>query len=253
MKSAHKADLAALVVAGVVSGLLPAQAADLGYGSVKDGRSGPSPGAAVSPCYVRADVGRSWLQDPSSDYAGNFDPTMRAQVLRDVWFAEAGVGCGSGSRGFRGEVTLGIREAADFKGNYTAAGPVAGQLSTDITTYTSMFNLYYDLGNMKGVVPYVGGGIGLAYHDMGNVGGVGGIQRGDDKTSFAWSVMAGFGYQLTDRAILDIGYRYIDLGSASSSFSDGAGPARLNVDDIRAHEFKVGLRYHFGASSNLPR
>jgi opacity protein-like surface antigen len=68
---------------------------------------------------------------------------------------------------------------------------------------------------------------------------------GDDKVSFAWALMAGFGYQLTDRAILDVGYRYIDMGSAQSS---NVGGTRLEVDDMRAHEIKIGLRYHLGSS-----
>jgi opacity protein-like surface antigen len=60
--------------------------------------------------------------------------------------------------------------------------------------------------------------------------------------------MAGVGYQLSDRAVLDFGYRYIDLGKATSERSDTAffvNP-RVVIRDMDAHEFKVGLRYHFG-------
>ena len=120
-----------------------------------------------------------------------------------------------------------------------------------------MFNGYYDFGKHHGFVPYVGAGIGWAYHKMGDVTsdlsgpGCGNcVQFGDEKLSFAWSLMAGVGYQVTDRAILDFGYRYIDLGLARSLHNDsnlGWNP-RLEVDDQRAHEFKVGLRYHFGSS-----
>ena len=34
-----------------------------------------------------------------------------------------------------------------------------------------MFNGYYDLGNINGMVPYVGAGIGFAHHRMGDVQG----------------------------------------------------------------------------------
>jgi hypothetical protein len=37
----------------------------------------------------------------------------------------------------------------------------------------------------------------------------------------------------------------VDLGSAQSS---NAGGTRLEVDDMRAHEIKIGLRYHLGSS-----
>lgn len=224
-----------------------ADAADLGGGSLKDGNWGAPVAGVAGPCYVRADVGQSWSQDPSSHYAGAADPDMGAQSLSNGWFAETGLGCGSGSRGWRGDVTFGLREAKDFSGDYDA-GP--GTLGTDITSYTLMFNGYYDLGNMNGVVPYVGAGVGVAYHSMDDVvNDLGLTSKDGDKASFAWSLMAGVAYQLTQRAILDVGYRYIDLGSAGSSHRDAAGAwaPRLEVDDMRAHEFKIGLRYHFGA------
>jgi opacity protein-like surface antigen len=62
--------------------------------------------------------------------------------------------------------------------------------------------------------------------------------------------MAGVGYQISDKAILDVGYRYIDMGKISSQRSDTAGfvnPA-VKIDDIAAHEVKIGLRYHFGGA-----
>lgn len=230
--------------------------ADLGGGSLKDsGWAGPVVSPA-GPCYFRTDVGYSWSQDPSSEYVGNVDPSMSAQKLSSGWFAEAGLGCGSGSRGWRGEVMLGWRQEKDFGGDYIdfTGAPVDPRLTTSIRSYTTMFNGYYDFGNMNGFVPYVGAGVGFAYHDMGDVRSdlTPGIQFGDDKVSFAWSLMAGFGYQLTDRAILDIGYRYIDLGSARSSHADNAFAwnPRLEIRDMTAHEFKVGLRYHLGYASN---
>ena len=62
--------------------------------------------------------------------------------------------------------------------------------------------------------------------------------------------MAGIGYQISDRAIIDVGYRYLDLGDANSERVDSAGfvNPRVNVDDITSHEIKIGLRYHFGSS-----
>jgi opacity protein-like surface antigen len=230
-----------------------AQAADLGRGSLKDS-SWLAPAQRVAgPCYIRADVGYSWSQAPSSEYVGNVDPSMFAQSLSDGWLAEAGLGCGTGSRGWRGELVFGLREEKDFGGNYTdfSGPPVDPRLTTTIKSYTMMFNGFYDLGNMNGFVPYVGAGVGWAYHKMGDVYSdlTPGIQNGEDKVSFAWALMAGVGYQITERAIIDIGYRYIDLGSARSSHSDNAlaWNPRLEVNDLRAHEIKFGLRYHFGS------
>jgi opacity protein-like surface antigen len=248
-----KAAVITAAMAGA-SALTPAHAADLGGGggSLKDAWVVPAQRVA-GPCYARTDVGYSWSQTPNSQYVGNVDPSMFDQSLSDGWFTEAGLGCGSGSRGWRGELMFGLREEKDFRGGYSNFPcPVPGELSTNIKTYTMMFNGYYDLGNMNGFVPYVGAGLGWAYHKMDDVFSdvTTGIQNGEDKLSFAWSVMAGFGYQLTDRVILDVGYRYIDLGSARSSNIDNvfAPNPRLEVNDMTAHEIKFGVRYHFGSS-----
>ena len=75
--------------------------------------------------------------------------------------------------------------------------------------------------------------------------------EGDESYSFAWSLMAGVGYQLTDRATLDLGYRYIDLGDAESGRVDNAGfvNPKVDIDDLAAHEIKIGLRFSLGESS----
>lgn len=58
--------------------------------------------------------------------------------------------------------------------------------------------------------------------------------------------MAGVGYQISDRAIFDIGYRFIGLGRAATSRKDNFSltPSKLSIDDMTVHEFNVGLRYH---------
>ncbi len=82
-----------------------------------------------------------------------------------------------------------------------------------------MFNAYYDLGNWRGIVPYVGAGVGLAYNQLSetyftqNVFLTNRIE-GDSRLALAWSLMAGIGWQISDRAILDLGYRYMDFGKA---------------------------------------
>ena len=249
---------AALAVAAFT---MPAAAADLGRGSMKDGyipEPPPMPSIA-GPCYLRSDVGYSWSRDPSAEYVGNaVDPVVRTPSLDNGYLFEGGLGCGMGSRGLRAEMMLGARESRKFAGDVDiviAGLPVDPPIHTTLKSYTMMFNGYYDLGKFGGFVPYVGAGIGFAYHKMGDVTidhpASPNPQLGEDKLAFAWSLMAGVGYQLTDRAVLDVGYRYIDMGSARSSHGDVvmAWNPRLEMDDLSAHEFKVGLRYHLGTSN----
>ena len=103
---------------------------------------------------------------------------------------------------------------------------------------------------------FVGAGIGAAYHQLDDIYFTGNPNltnhiHGNNDIAFAWSLMAGVGVQLTDRAVLDVGYRYIDTGSITSQRSDtgfNVNPA-VKFDDLTAHELKVGLRYHFGEAN----
>lgn len=129
-------------------------------------------------------------------------------------------------------------------------------MHTSLKSYTMMVNAYYGLGKFGGFVPYVGAGISAAYHPLDNVYFTGNPActnqiHGNNDLAFAWSLMADVGVQLTDRATLDTGYRYIDMGSISSQRSDtgfNVNPA-VNLDDLSSREIKVGLRYHFGSAN----
>jgi opacity protein-like surface antigen len=290
MTTVLKAQVAAASLALALTATTQAFAADFG-GSIKDNYAPAYASPAVSPCYVRGDFGYSASQDPDVKWPvnngvftdnGNGDSIVTSDEitstfvtdavsnasLENTWLAEGGLGCGSGSRGFRGEITLGYRGDRELEGEpglYDPGPPVGGPepggpgiplddpLHTSIQTYTLMLNVYKDLGNYNRFVPYIGAGIGLAVHDVEDVYFSGNPAltnriEGDRDVSFAWSLMAGVGYQISDRAILDIGYRYIDMGSAQSGRVDTAGftnPA-VKIDDIAAHEVKLGLRYHFG-------
>jgi opacity protein-like surface antigen len=258
MRASISVGLTSVALAASLIATVPATAADLGGyrgGSVKDGYM-PAPMYSAGPCYVRSDVGYSWSRSPTAELVGNgTDPTVRDATLDDGVFFEGGLGCGMGSRGLRGELVFGVRQKRSFDGDVDIViqnVPVDPPIHTSLRTYTMMANGYYDLGKFGGFVPYVGAGIGWAYHKMGDVTiddpSTPNRIFGDDKLSFAWSLMAGVGYQVSERAILDIGYRYIDLGSARATNADSAQAwnPRLEIDDQRAHELKIGLRYHFG-------
>lgn len=299
MKSTLKAGIALTALTSAVAMAGSTFAADLGAprGSIKDGYMEPMPQVTrgpSGPCYFRADVGYSKSTDPSATWAvtesvfggdDNGDGVIDADEIDhnylgngvtplsfdNAWFGEVGAGCGSGSRGLRGEIMLGVHGSKKYDGEPlvynpgpTPGDPVPGYtppadyddpMHTSVKSYTMMFNAYKDLGNYGGLTPYVGAGIGASYNmaeDFYFTGNPNLVNRihGDRDLSFAWALMAGVGYQVSDRAILDFGYRYLDLGSTGSENGDSAGNwnPRVDIDDLTSHEFKVGLRYHFGSS-----
>jgi opacity protein-like surface antigen len=249
----------------------PVHAADLGGyyprgsagGSIKD--SGPAyvpEMRSANPCYVRADVGYGWsgtpklrrsawdTQDPADAtddvYLGNKFTLPKAG---DGMVTDLGIGCGRGDRGFRGEIVMGLRGTRDISG--TGVDHVA--LEGGVRSHTGMVNAYYDFGSFGGFIPYVGAGLGVSYNVLDDVRqNDGGRIDGGKNLSLAWSVMAGVGYKVSERMTLDFGYRYIDMGSVESGgvihcpCGSDAVTNKLRVNDLTAHELKVGIRFHPG-------
>ena len=250
--------LAAATLAAGAFLAVPASAGDLyrGQGSIKDA---PVMMSTAGPCYFRGDVGYSWSTDPSAkftqtDGGGLFVTEAANGTMDNTWLAGVGLGCGSAPRGIRGELMFDWRGDRDVSA--TLAAPLGGIAHTSVQTSTIMFNAYYDLGKWDRVVPYLGAGVGFAHNKTDDVSFTGNTLlnriEGDDKWSLAWSLMAGLGWQISERAVLDIGYRYIDMGNVQSGRVDNTGFAfnpPLRIDDLGAHEFKVGLRYHFGGGA----
>jgi opacity protein-like surface antigen len=286
MTNAIKAGLSLAAIALFAAPVSAADLGGRG-GSMKDGgyRSAPaSEPAYAAPvrgpagnCYFRADTGYSWSKDPSIkwptgdtvlDATGAFvsftqtNEHVSNTSMGNGWLGEAGFGCGSGSHGIRAEFMLGYHGNRKISGEpgtinvFTQGVPPVpapvDPLHTSVKTYTMMFNAYKDLGNFGGITPYVGAGVGLAYNRLSETTftdpNVPNRILGHDDLSLAWSLMAGIGYQLSDRAVLDVGYRYLDMGKVTSDSIDNTRSynPRVRIDDLAAHEIKVGIRYHFG-------
>jgi opacity protein-like surface antigen len=293
MTLSYKAGLATAALA--VAAFAPtAIAGDMNHGggrggSVKDRGQAYEPApmqhlsrGAAGNCYFRGDLGYSVSRDPSVKWAvTNFDRTYNGvdyasstgyvdsnfvyqgdsvvnTSMENGWFGGIGLGCGSGSRGLRGELMLnmhGHRKIDGEPGNFiineiftpvTTPTPYdfKDPLHTSVRSTTAMFNAYYDLGNWGGITPYVGAGVGVAHNQMSEVyftenRFLTNKIQGDSRLSLAWSLNAGIGYQVSD----------MNFGKANSGIIDSAGGTNpvVRIDDMSAHEFKVGLRYHFGA------
>ncbi len=59
-----------------------------------------------------------------------------------------------------------------------------------------------------------------------------------------WALMAGFAYDMGDNVKLDLGYRYINLGSYKIlATASGSGVTTLAKTKAQAHEIRAGFRY----------
>ncbi len=168
----------------------------------------------------------------------------------------------------RADLSLAYRFNMDYEGNanFLSAGAVQ-PVSAKAESFAGMVNLFVDLdgffkpGTLGRFSPYIGGGIGMAHNRLGemtylfpqNPGAhkISIIPSGK-KTDFAFVLAVGTGFALTENLILDIAWRYVDLGRMQT---DPGGmfmntlPSGLAISNIearlKAHGPSLGLRYHF--------
>ena len=203
--------------------------------------------------YLRGDIGAIRHMSPEADATAL---PFAGSLARDSIADTALIGIGIGHRispMLRMDVTLDHRFDARFKGVATAPVFAGGSLLDKgrVQSSTLMLNAYVDLGTWNGVTPYVGAGLGVAQgvlsHHARIIADASGTLTsweriaGDGRDTFAWALMAGFGYEIVPGFTLDLGYRYVGLGSLKSrTYGLGSG---VDLESLGAHEVRMGLRY----------
>lgn len=183
-------------------------------------------------------------------------------------------------------VQINPRFRVDLTGEYrfgsriTATDDVSGELAVPAGTLhantqydgrlsaaVGLLNAYWDIGHWGRFTPYVGAGIGFAHLKVSDVTtsslavftdaatgqhvnqSTSGYADSHSRTNLAWALMAGTSLDLSDRAKLDIGYRYLNLGSGETAESGllvcncGTVGESLKMADIQSHEVRIGIRW----------
>lgn len=217
--------------------------------------------------YIRGDLGYRWSKLRGIEY---------------ITYGGCGFGCVPGEKEFdfgklKGALSFGggvgyqvtkhfrTDLTADywFKSKFNGQTSDAFSVSVDRSSYTAFLllaNAYADLGTYGGFTPYVGAGIGGAHVKWDNLRNtiqpdIDNLHKGAKSWRFAWSLMAGASYCLTNKLSLDGGYRYsrIEGGRmfeerSNTGVSLGAGPGFDRGFNV--HEVRAGLRYNFGGNRN---
>lgn len=100
------------------------------------------------------------------------------------------------------------------------------------TVMALMLNGYYDFMAGHLVSPFLGGGVGYANAELDLLG----VEEDDDV--FAYQVIAGVAFKLSERLKTDLQYRY--FGTEDLEFGDG-----VDVDAVNSHNLMIGLRFGF--------
>lgn len=195
----------------------------------------PGAAAAQSGLYVEGRAGGVILEDADlNDDTGTlaaFGITDLEQSFDPGFLVDGAIGFAHDS-GLRGEVAFGYRQndLDELSGRVGGVSSEAG-VDGDMSAFTTMANVYYDIRFGSRLVPYVGGGLGLAVINFEIEG------EDDDDSVLAWQVGAGVAYEATPNLAVTLGYSF--LTTADDPEFDGLEAEYLS------HNVMVGLRYTF--------
>ena len=232
-----------------------------------------APVAEATGWYLRGDIGVGNQQFKSFDFeqtgGGAWPATWRIDQkdIKDTFFFAAGIGY-AWNNWLRFDITGEYRADVKFKavGSYE---PLPGVRAFDVydgdhSAAVFLANAYIDLGTWWCLTPFIGAGVGAAYHmtaavsDIGlNTDGLGssafGFANADhNKWSLAWAAHAGVAYTVTNAFKVELGYRYLNMGSAQTAeiqcgatgCGTGGGPRALyHLRTLDSHDFKLGMRW----------
>jgi opacity protein-like surface antigen len=188
-----------------------------------------------SPWYVRIDAGyRLNMIDGGSAFGTPFiDSTLRDS-------GTIGGGVGLKWNWFRTDITFDYGSSPKFEGFFIPNTP---SVTAKIATYTTLWNGYFDLGTWWGFTPYLGAGIGFSYLKPSSFAlnpATTAAAQNEGHWDFSWAGIAGASYAISPAFLLDLNYRYLDIGDTATKVPVFGN---VNYGDLTAHEFRFGLRW----------
>lgn len=212
--------------------------------------------------YIRGDVGYRHSVFRGADYIRYGAPGIPGTFDFGKFKGSFSVGGGVGYKvtsHLRTDVTIDWMGKSKFRGQTTGVCnlPVPGTpcSSVDRSSYSALLllaNAYVDLGTWHKITPYVGAGIGGAWvkwdtlHNRDNNGDT--FHRGGKGWRFAYALMAGASYCLTNNLEADLGYRFSHIqGGKMFHYANNGGPGWDK--GLYTHEVRGGLRYKFGGNN----
>jgi opacity protein-like surface antigen len=244
---------AALGSALMLAVCAPANAADIYEGGLKGGYDVPPPPSDRG-IYIKGYIGQA---NPSVGGMTNEFYEIRGISARDHEIKSSvlyGLGVGWQARHWlRFDLTGEYRGDALFLGSDISTFPGTNQYTADMKTWLGLTNAYIDMGNWCGFTPYIGAGIGFASISVEGMKDINvpqdGAAFGSDHTStnFAWALHAGVSYDVTPQTVIDLAYRYSDLGSAQSgavyTYDGQFAHSGVHIKDVTSNDLLFGVRY----------
>ena len=187
--------------------------------------------------YLRGDLGGFWGRvDGAEMTAPLANPTDSSMGNGYT----AGFGFGLKSRWLRTDITIDYATPTKYKGTIASADDTTAKVQPT----AALLNGYLDLGTWYHIAAYIGGGAGLAYNRITDFATAVPVTGDSNKNqwNFAYAGMAGIAFPISHNMMMDVGYRYLNVGDVSTGGS--ASPA-MTIKNVAAHEVRVGVRWSF--------
>jgi OmpA-OmpF porin, OOP family len=217
--------------------------------------------------YVGLEAGVNWIDDTSVIFSrsGFSDLVIETETARSSWWggsSSGGLEFDTGWAGFatigygfeknwRIELELGYRDndATLTRTNCYGGGDSVESIAViegcrtrtydgDMTEYTAMINVIYDVPLTEKLDLNLGLGAGVDYVQL-DLSRNGRTLTDESDTRFAFQAIAGLTYQLTNRLDLSLTYRYLNVSEPEFQ----ARYKTLELEDLEKHTVTVGLRY----------
>jgi opacity protein-like surface antigen len=188
--------------------------------------------------YLRGDIGAYWGQLTGAQSVAPFSDPTDSSLGKGM---TGGLGVGIKTSWLRTDVTIDYASPVKYQGTVAASGDTTAKIQAT----TALVNGYLDLGSWYRVSPYIGAGAGVAYTRVFDYAGPAPPLTGDTSNkqwNFAWAGMAGIAFAISHNLMMDVGYRYLNIGDVKTG-SDALGA--MTFKNVSAHEARVGLRWSF--------
>lgn len=106
---------------------------------------------------------------------------------------------------------------------------------------TLMINGLFNLENSTPFTPYAGVGFGIGFVELSNEQSHANNPHELTDSNFAFQLMLGAEYALTDKIALTSGYRYLNGGEVTQQYLDDA---KVSLD-LDSHNFESAIKYSF--------
>lgn len=264
---AYAAALTAMATIGLAAH--GAQAADMPFGSA-------APPLVQQPVdlgtgwYLRGDIG--FVSEKPVTLDADLSASQKRRSHYDLTF---GFGY-KFNNWLRADVTYDWRNASrvsqagtapcvtDITGGVVTTANCRVTANSSLKQHAILANGYIDLGQWSGIAPYVGAGVGVATLRLGGANGytlpgggappaaitdpVSGLTYNFNYANVltkryynvAYALMAGVAYDVTPNAKVDLGYRYLNVGSYGA-LSPTTG--KVTKKELDSHEVRLGVRY----------